>query len=253
MAKLVCHGRIIRDISNYVCYKTMSSTLFFVFCKQIVNKIRVRFETDTDRLAIITPDRYTEACDVMAKYFVPDEPLCISFGVTWCEEFHHQAIDVLRKNLSLCLINKENDEIMGVRLTEVMKRSDPPFNPAESPDQPIRDLLTFAHHKDSEFDVYDRIGSDEAMHFFTLAVHRKYRQLGIGSRLLRAAVAMCKEQGIKGIKGEGSSNFSQRIYEKEGFDTILTVSYEEYKLPSGRTIRETSGEHTCMKLYVMAL
>ena len=44
-------------------------------------------EMDNGTLAIITPDQYDEACNIMANYFLPDNSLCKSFGVTWNELF----------------------------------------------------------------------------------------------------------------------------------------------------------------------
>ena len=50
------------------------------------------------------------------------------------------------------------------------------------------------------------------------------------------------------IRGEGSSNFSQRIYEKLGFETLLEIQYEDYK-QDGEFVFKNTGEHKPEKVY----
>lgn len=220
------------------------------FCLQALNNIRCEFETDDGRLAIVTPDRYEEVYDILENHFIPDEPLCTSFGTPWDKAFKSVVDENLQQNLSVCMISKDTDEMMGIRLIGTMKRTDPPL---EKTDDPISALFEFMGHKDKEVDIFNHLGVDEGIHFFTLGVHRKYRQRGLASRLLLAAVALSKELGFKGIKGEGTSNFSQRIYEKAGFETLATLPYDTYLTPAGHPIREKSGVHTCTKVYALKL
>ena len=227
-------------------------SLFILFW-QAIGKIKTKFETEADRLAIITPDRFEEAIGIMRDFFVPDEPLCIAYDVKWSEDYYNMVTDVLKSNMSVCLINKESEEMMGVRLMNVVSKSDKPFDLAGISDVPLRELFSFLIQEANVPDMFERFGSDEAAHFFSLAVHSKYRKLGVGSRLLGGAIAMCRELGAKGIKGEGTSSFSQRIYEKEGFETVLTCPYENYKTPSGQSMRETTGVHSNMKVYLLKL
>ena len=221
--------------------------------KQVVNEIRAQFETDTDRLAIITPDLYAETVDFLNNYFIPSEPLCISFGVTMSKAFRSKVIRCLQASLSVCLINTTTGQIIGILTIEIVQKSDPPFDPSNISDEQLRECARFNHQKEGDLHIFERFDSDMAVNFFTLVVNPKYRQLGIGSRVFMAAVAMCKGLGIKGIRGEGTSNFSQLIFEKNGFETLFTMPYDNYKTPSGRTIQETSGEHTSSKLYVLKL
>jgi hypothetical protein len=50
--------------------------------------------------------------------------------------------------------------------------------------------------------------------------------------MFQAGLMFCKEIGFDTvcIKGEGTSNYSQRIYEKFNFETIHTFKYDEYKI-----------------------
>jgi hypothetical protein len=64
------------------------------------------------------------------------------------------------------------------------------------------------------------------------------------SPVLSAGLMFCKEIGFDTvcIKGEGTSNYSQRIYEKFNFETIHTFKYDEYKI-NGEVVFKNTGEH----------
>ncbi|XP_045165945.2 uncharacterized protein LOC123529616 [Mercenaria mercenaria] len=217
-----------------------------------LRNIQNKFEMENGRLAIITPDRYKETYDIMANDFTPDEPLCRSFGVSWNEDFKQTTYDNLVQNASICMISKDTQEIMGIRIIGIMRKTDPPADFKGLGYEPLRGLFTFLTHKDNEVNFFERYEVDEAIHFFALGVNKKYRRMGLGGRLLAAAVAMSKELEFKAIKGEGTSNFSQRIYEKEKFETLLTLPYDSY-IYKGQPIINGTGEHKMTKIYGLKL
>ncbi|WAR13157.1 hypothetical protein MAR_027337 [Mya arenaria] len=59
----------------------------------------------------------------------------------------------------------------------------------------------------------------------------KYQKKGHGKYLLEVGVEFVKNLGIcPYIHGEGSSAYSQKIYEKIGFETLKEVAFEDYKV-----------------------
>ena len=124
---------------------------------------------DNGTLAIITPDQYDEACNIMANYFFPDNPLCKSFGVTWNEPLNEVTLAILKMNLSVCMMTRDTKEIMGVRITGVKTKSDPPENfcPEE---EPLKALLTLTTLQEKEVNVFERYEVDEVVDFLALAV-----------------------------------------------------------------------------------
>jgi len=147
------------------------------------------------------------------------------------------------------MISKDTEEMMGIRISGIMKKTDPPPNiECEN----LKSLFTFLTHKDDEINVFERYKVDEAVHFFTLGVKKTYRHMGLGGRLLAAAVAISRELGYKAIKGEGTSNYSQRIYEKQGFDIMLKMPYDSYYY-NGRPLIDSTGVHTMTKVYALKM
>lgn len=199
-------------------------------------------------LEIIPEERYSEVIDIMANHFVPDEPLSAAFGVVWSPDFEKLVLSDLKKNLSVMAVSDDTNEIMGIRVCGLRTKTDS-TSLDHMEDEPLRSLFTFLAHKDGEIDFFNKFDVSEQFHFLSLAVHAKYRRRGLGSILLGTCVALAKELGFKVIKGEGTSNFSQRIYEKYGFETVCILPYDQYKYKD-KFVSEGTGIHTCTKIYV---
>ncbi|XP_052286365.1 arylalkylamine N-acetyltransferase-like 2 isoform X2 [Dreissena polymorpha] len=231
---------------NAVSHLTIERT------QKALDTIRGRFDAESERLEIITPDRYNDAFAILKDHFIPDEPLGWAFGVKWHQEFQDVCKKALSDNCSLCMMSKENNAIMGVCLIEYKSSSDPPPNFDFMTYEELRELLKFVTHKSKEVDFFNRYGVDEALYFFMLGVHKKYQRIGLGSRLLEAGVALGKELGFKAIKVEATSNFSQRICQKLKFECILDMPYDDYTF-RGKKLSESTGEHKMTKVLGLKL
>ena len=202
---------------------------------------------ENGKLAIITPDRYDEACDIMANHFFPDNPLCQAFGVSWNDDIQKTVLENLKANLSICMTTKDTDELIGVRITSVMRKTDPPKD-LNTEYEPLRSMITLIALQDKEVNFFERYKVEEVVHFFTLGVKKNYRRMGVGSRLFEASLAMCREFGFKAIKGGGTSKFSHFIYEKQGFELLSEMPLDSYYY-NGRPIIDGTGGHNVRKIY----
>ncbi|KAM7431002.1 hypothetical protein ABFA07_018366 [Porites harrisoni] len=214
---------------------------------QALEGVKDEYEMDNGTLAIITPDQYDEACNIMANYFFPDNPLFKSFGVTWNELLNEVTLAILKMNLSVCMMTRDTREIMGVQITGVKTKSDPPENfcPEE---EPLKALLTLTTLQEKEVNVFERYEVDEVVDFLALAVKEKYRRMGVAGRLFAASVSMCRELGFKAIKGRGTSSYSHKLYDKQGFEPLSTLALDTY-YHNGQPVSEGTGGHTTRKLY----
>jgi len=215
---------------------------------EALDRIKGKFETENGKLAIITPDLYDQAFDILVNHFFPDAPLSKAFGVTWSKVLEKAVLEDLKTNISICMISKDTEEIMGITVSGIIRKTDPPLDSSNIECERLKSLLTFMTHKDDEINFFECYNVDEAVHFFTLGVKRKYRRMGLGDRLLAAAVAMSRELGFKAVKSEATSIYSQRIFEKQGFDIVLTMPYDSYYY-NGRPLIDLTGEHTMTKIY----
>lgn len=68
---------------------------------------------------------------------------------------------------------------------------------------------------------------DETISFFSLSLLKGYRHRGIETKLMKCAVAFVKEIGV--MEGDGTANYSERIFQKYRFEILSEVIYEDYK------------------------
>ena len=182
---------------------------------------------------------------------MPDEAICQAFGVVWNPFSEKKILSLLKENLSIMAVSDDTNEVMGIRTCRVAKETDK-SDFSDVTYENVRDLWTFLTHKDAELDLYNRFNISEMFHFVNLAVHKKFRQRGLGSILLGTAVALAKELGFKAIKGEGTSEVSQRIYEKHEFKLVCEMRYDQYKYKDTYLIERT-GKNKSTNIYVLLL
>ena len=203
---------------------------------------------DNSHLELIHEDQYADVIDFIANQFIKDEPMFTAFDVK-IQPYTDRLLWRLKWNISIMAVADETNEILGVFLCDVSKKGDRMDLNSLSDDN-MRALFTFAKQKD--FDAHDTVDLSELFHLGNLAVHRKCRRQGLGFVLFDSAVRLAKELGFKAISGEGSSNYSQKLFEKGGFELVLELPYFQYKY-KGVCLSERTGEHTSLKIYLMLI
>ena len=194
--------------------------------------------------------------DFYKEHYTPDEVVCSSLNVKWDEALKDLLMTYLQQDLSIALISSKSEEIIGGRMTIINKRA---INKIEIDTGEImsdawRKFVDFMYHSESLCNVYDHYNVEEVVHFFKLVVHKNFRGKGIAMKLMKAAIAFIRNLDIGPlvIRGEGSSKFSQRIYEKLGFDVLAEVVYADYMV-DGEVVVKNTGEHKSEKVYGMII
>ena len=70
--------------------------------------------------------------------------------------------------------------------------------------------------------IYDHFGIKELIRFASVGVHPNYRRRGFATQLLNAAFRYVHNLGFESvcIQSEGTSNFTKKIYEANGFEIL---------------------------------
>ncbi|XP_042218036.1 uncharacterized protein LOC121863439 [Homarus americanus] len=82
-----------------------------------------------------------------------------------------------------------------------------------------------------------------------LAVHRDYCEHGLASRLVKKTLALGEERGYSASEVQISNTLSEKIYNKQGFETIKTLDLATVEDEFGLDISLIPGE-TILKLMV---
>ena len=201
------------------------------------------------RYELILEDRYQDVLDFYRDHFVPDEPVGRCIGLSFVEELETLVASELRHNMSLALVSASSGEIIGVRINSIISKNDL-HDTSQIKSEKMKIIEEFLIYLGDLNNIFDHYGVEDAVHFFGIGIHREYRGNGFGTQLMKAAIALFKNLEIGGIviKGEGSSNYSKRIYEKFEFDILAEVVYADYKV-DGVVVFQNLGEHKYERLY----
>lgn len=146
------------------------------------------------------------------------------------------------------IVNKENGDVMGIRSTRIIQM-DYVFA-CNAKDPGYKRLCAFNNYADSKVNFFDIYPVKECFYYCGLGVGETYRQQGLAEKMMRFALKFFSQLGINDIviKGEGSSVYSKRVYEKCGFETLYDLPFTEYKV-DGQIRFQNDGLNTSMKGY----
>ncbi|XP_060575977.1 uncharacterized protein LOC132733353 [Ruditapes philippinarum] len=202
------------------------------------------------KLVRITEEYYEKALNLCRDHFVPHEPLMKSLGVKWGDFIEAYWLKALKLNLSLMFVDEGTDEPIAFRTIMHIFKDDKFQFDAEQLSDELKILIDFALYCDKQADFFDHYGVTEAYRFLSLVVTQKYQRRGFASKIFHAAINLVRNFGFDevNIKGEGTSNFSKKIYEKEGYDVLYEHMFDEWEV-DGRKPFLNTGEHKSMKIY----
>ena len=198
---------------------------------------------------LVTEEYYKKTLDLCRDYFVPDEPINRAVGLEYNDEMRSFWHQFLKLHLSLLFIDEENGDPIAFRTTNITS-CDEEFDPNSIKSEPLREVLGFIASCEKESRFFDYYGTDDAFNFLGLVVAEKYKRRGFATKIFRAAVEMIRNFGFEEVyvKGGGTSNFSKKIYEREGFETLYEKFYDTYEV-NGKFPIQNTGEHKSMKIY----
>ena len=174
-------------------------------------------------------------------------------------------IKQVKENMSLILVSDTTDEIVAVRVNKISKNNEHTNethhedkeqkngvhneDKAHNDDEPVSEgrkkLEQLGEAINSLINVYEHYNVEEVIEFMALAVHKDFRQKGIGLKIMNATIALIKNLELGGVivKGEGSGNYVNKIFEKAGFDFLGEVVYKDFKVNGETVFKEMMGEH----------
>ena len=179
-------------------------------------------------------------------------------------------IQQVKENITLILVSDTTDEIVAVRVNKISKK-DEHANETQHEDKEYvnesnkenkehinetqndkskavsegrKKLEQLGEAINSLINVYEHYNVDEVIEFMALAVHKDFRQRGIGLKIMNATLALIKNLELGGVivKGAGSGNYVNKIFEKAGFDFLGEVVYKDFKV-DGELVFKDMGEH----------
>ena len=159
--------------------------------------------------------------------------------------------------MSIILVSDTTDEIVAVRVNKISKKEEQ-TNELHNEDKPVSEghkkLDQLGEAINSLINVYEHYNVDEVVEFMALAVHKDYRRRGIGLKIMNATLALIKSLDLGGVivKGEGSGNYVNKIFENAGFDFLAEVVYKDFKV-NGEVVFKDMGEHRSARAFAKSI
>lgn len=84
------------------------------------------------------------------------------------------------------------------------------------------------------------------MHVFQIGVTREFRGLSVSTTLIRRALVQARHQGFSRVIADCTSRVSCRSFERCGFDTAGSLSYDAIRINGTHFFSGLDGELTLM-------
>ena len=201
------------------------------------------------KYVLVRDNLYEDVLDLYQDHFFPHEPLAQSIGLLMDDELRGLMRSAIQEHVSIALVSVETGKVVGDRVIKLETRNDTHDLSALKSDV-LRTCINIMNELDRRCNIYDHYRVDHVVHFYGICVHSDYRRRGICEKLMRGAVCFVShlDLGDVIIKGEGTSVFSQQVFEKIGFETLSEVVYADFKL-DGEIVTSGLGEHKLERLY----
>ncbi|XP_052817352.1 uncharacterized protein LOC128243551 [Mya arenaria] len=191
---------------------------------------------------LVSPEIIESAIRFIRDSFVKDEPVGAAFGIQWDDNADGFWRHAFSEGLSLAVVSANSGQVIAIRGIAPITRG-VNYDVPDSADDRLKRFLSYmnyCHEKSNFFQHYD---IQEALHFFGLGVHEAYRRKGIATKLFQTALAFVKSLGLDKVyvKGESSSDFSRRIYDKFGFELLLENFYKDCTFAGAGGLKVTGG------------
>ena len=97
--------------------------------------------------------------------------------------------------------------------------------------------------------IFQHYKIEEAVYIGEICTHRHFRRKGFATKILKAAMKLLKQLDFNGavVFADVTSKFSQRVFEKVGFDTLTEVMYSKFT-ENGDIVCKDMGQHNSIRL-----
>lgn len=182
----------------------------------------------------IPEDRYEDVVEHMLKYFIADEPMCKCYDgrddPEFKETFRKIWTEVLSHGLALGAFVENPDGgkpiIAGVNAL-VLSYEGENYDIIDSMPLKPRRIMEFMTKVSKDAKVYERYGVDRYISAFGLSVDPSFRGASLGGHLLRAREDVGREYNLSVTSTVFTSPISQKLAERNGFETLYQERYED--------------------------
>lgn len=219
-------------------------------------------EAIADRILIkpMTSEHMAQVHQLLTSTFRSDEPMNKNVGLT--EEdcrlaFADFSNFCLSLGVSFVAVDSDTDNVVGVRLSSIKERTSDQHDHEDYYQLYPKKMATLLSFLDCLGDcLFEKVPPQvqKVFKFEILCVKEDCRRHGIAKKSVDASMALAKQLNFDAISTTATSFKTQTLFEKMGFVTLNTITFEEYKDKFGEIVfHQMPQENLQAKLMVKYL
>lgn len=164
-----------------------------------------------------------------------------------CDYYIRHVIE--QGNSVMAIDTTKNDQIVGLRGHRVNKRDEPvaAYNPPEDEKwDRVYALGSFAFNR---VDPWNKFKVDSMLEAKFLAVHREYRGMNIGVKMIQFTMDFMRREKIPLFYLWATNEYTKIVVGKLGFEKVDEMKYTEYKV-DGEQVFYPPDMHPSYAIYV---
>ena len=198
-------------------------------------------------MVLLTEDRFDEAMNFLKIHYIEDEPCARASGQKFTPDLKRYSFQSgFNCGLTVMMLEPGTNKIIAILVTDIeAKHHKEILVPDFINDEALKRDIQLENHVSEIADIFQKLGIDEILHFQYLSVHRNYRNQGVASQLLGFCLKMYEYLGISPLYAKVlcTSNYSRKVFEKNGFERVCGLNYNEYYV-DGVLVYPKMQEHT---------
>ncbi|KAH3771370.1 hypothetical protein DPMN_172686 [Dreissena polymorpha] len=187
-----------------------------------------------------------EPIAILRDHFLPDDPPSVATDQIMTPDMRNRCLAIFQSKISFLVVDRTSGQPIAARFMRVNRRVETTAADMFT-DPSLKMLVGLIDIIDEKANIFERFQVDEAIQFFGMCVRRDKRRRGIGTELVEFYIQFVKNLGIRPIciRGEPTSKFSIRNYEKSGLRHLVTVDYAGYQKDVCPVMKTVPGEDVC--------
>lgn len=194
----------------------------------------------------------------LRMFFFRDEPLNLDVKLlenenSTCLELEEYSVKSIQDGLSVMAI-MDDGKVVGVCLNSLDKRSSSSNDDEEEcSNVKFNKIIKLLDYVDREARVFDHFPEiDRLVNVKILSVDSNMRGKGIAQLLMDQTRNNARQEGIKLMRVDCSSEYSAKAVQRLGFHPIYSLPYNEYKV-NGELVFNPENPHTCVRVFVQQI
>jgi ribosomal protein S18 acetylase RimI-like enzyme len=166
--------------------------------------------------------RNPQMLDFVRQQYMPRERMSVTSGLHLLpfDYLRDHLLNWLLKNVSLSAIDQRTDQIVGISINSIVKKTDIKKEDIDWPFFELKAVVTTLMGLEENYDIFEKTGSDEGLKLELLGVHSDYGGLGIAQRLTLQTIQLARSKNCGFVVSNPTSPMTFHIFPKVGFSMI---------------------------------